>query len=89
MTCWGLHDGMGHINTRELHDGTRDEAIARPVTGHTRQVHDGSRDRTATGHASMRGQPSPTWVKELEEGRATGDVGDHDGPMTGPRRDLG
>ena len=45
-TCWGSYDGVGHINTRGLHDGTCDEAIARPVTGHTRRVHDGSSDWT-------------------------------------------
>ena len=42
------------------------------VTGHTRRVHDGSSDCHTTGHSSMRGQPPPTWVKELQEGRATG-----------------
>ena len=49
-----------------LADGARDEVIARPVTGHT--IHDESSDWIATGHTLMRGQPPPTWAKELECG---------------------
>ena len=54
VTCWGLHEGVGYINTRGSRR-THDEASARPVTGRTRRVHGGSNDWTTTGYVPMRG----------------------------------
>ena len=49
-----LHDGMGYINTRGLHDGIRDEAIARLVMGYARRIYDESNDCITIDYASMR-----------------------------------
>ena len=48
----GLYDGMGYINIRGLHDGTRDEAIARLVTGYLKRIYN---DLTTMGYMCIEG----------------------------------